>query len=158
MSISESQHQHQIHSFVYRGVATFPPATLYQHSTALDNTLTIHYCSQHITLQHRIHCNHWRSCAPRPATRARFATANLPRVANLPLSALSHEPRLLHHLDSARPDYATNSTRSHLVPLIRRPSCRNPTMSSIITVRHSILEASSPALQCEQELTMTCRC
>jgi hypothetical protein len=57
---------------------------LLQRCTALDTTLTIHYCSQHTTLPYHLHSNHWRSRAPRPATRARFATAILPpRVANL---------------------------------------------------------------------------
>jgi hypothetical protein len=109
---------------------------LLQRCTVPDSTLTIHSCSQHITLQYHLHSNHWRSRAPRPATRARFATAIPPRVANLPCPHA--------HLNRNCCTTSTHLDQTHLVPLIRRPPCRNPTMSSIITVRHSILEASSP--------------
>ena len=93
--------------------------------------------------------------APRPAPRAPFATANSPRDTRLVRT--SHELRLFHHhhFYSASPDYATHSTRSHSLPLIRRSPCQRHTMSSIITVRS--LSNRSALLQLSI-LTTSCRC
>lgn len=87
-----------------------------------------------------------RPCAPGPASRAlsqRPSRRETQRSRSRLGRTLPHELRLLHHIYSASPDYAINSTRSHLVPLIRRPPCQKPTMSSIITVRHCSIAASS---------------
>lgn len=122
---------------------TIPPSPTLQHSTAERSPHSIppRHSFKSLSL-----CNLRRPCAPGPTSRAlsqRPSRRETQRSRSRLGRTLPYELRLLHHVYSASPDYAINSTRSHLVPLIRRPPCQKPTMSSIITVRHCSIVASS---------------